>query len=990
MKKIILISTIAVAIPAVYLQFHVYLYMKLSTVLSYLYEQIGKNELLKASILSAASLGFAYYAQRAIYFVYLKVRAMFISSVSIKSIETTIYFPVVDFITERYLSKIKGAKGFMQASVAKKNRTWKERRQECLLGAPKTLPLIDLRPSSSGSFHKFEFEGTEISFYRERGETVTVGHARIPMEMETITLSMWGLSTDPILKLINLAVAAAHEKEEEGINIYVRSNSWIGGFEKAFTRAPRKNESVILDVDHANIILEDAKNFLSKAAWYNDMGIPYRRGYLLHGPPGCGKSSFALVLASELKLNICILTLSGEGIDDNNLAEALRDAPDSSIVLLEDVDAIFVERKSKANSGVSFSGLLNAIDGVAAQEGRILLMTTNHIERLDPALIRPGRCDVLLQLTKASKLQLERMFLRFFPGSVDLATQFKNRLPADELSMAQLQGHFLEYSLDAEQCVENIPKLLDRSRPKTIVEASAFDYLNRVGLERYTAYVEFLGVHAESDFESLMIDDLLDICPELRLDIDSLKKFKKLLAKDQKFMANDLSFPNIAAIRESFLAAYPTLHEVQYGERDPLFRVSDRTTPREGGSLSRPVLSRQSSASDISYIISQIFDGGNCFQKTNDISTELLDKLSREFVSRLSVGGKSVVSMHQLNNLLAAYPYRPVQCVHAVRSLNFQRPETSYLRNDMSTYQLLKRLDCMSDIHTVEAMERTASALLRRADNNRGHIDIPRISSRIIELMKSDVKKIDENLISFQLLNRKKIMAEFSNFYRPYLQNATDEQKSLKGSIGTGTDKEKELEEMAYEFATKLSNCLGNSQLSLYELKSYFEKASASIDVGSSVSTPYGSGVVKVLRGDGMLVIEASNWNLANGKPPVFYMMKIAPPNTTAAKLLTSSSTAQSPDDALKNINLLTDPPRPEAPRPSPPPERKERIYGWLASGGFAPGEVNQYGDAFVYEKICTEDDVRNGDTFDIPTLEKLNIRKIGHQRKIIFMQKQL
>jgi chaperone BCS1 len=120
---------------------------------------------------------------------------------------------------------------------------------------------------------------------------------------------------------------------------------------------------------------------------------------------GCGKTSFAQVLASELKLDICILNMSQKDLTDNSLAANLRDAPDKAIILLEDVDAIFVERTSASdksgrntNSGISFSGLLNAIDGVAAQEGRIFFMTTNHVEKLDPALIRPGRCDVKVRL----------------------------------------------------------------------------------------------------------------------------------------------------------------------------------------------------------------------------------------------------------------------------------------------------------------------------------------------------------------------------------------------------------------------------------------------------------------------------------------------------------------------------------------------------------------------------------------------------------------
>lgn len=98
---------------------------------------------------------------------------------------------------------------------------------------------------------------------------------------------------------------------------------------------------------------------------------------------------------------------------------ALNDAPPRSIILLEDVDGIFVQRDAvnqDEKRGVSFSGLLNALDGVRSQEGRLLFMTTNHRERLDPALIRPGRCDLQIELKNASYSMVERLFLKFFPG----------------------------------------------------------------------------------------------------------------------------------------------------------------------------------------------------------------------------------------------------------------------------------------------------------------------------------------------------------------------------------------------------------------------------------------------------------------------------------------------------------------------------------------------------------------------------------------------
>lgn len=93
---------------------------------------------------------------------------------------------------------------------------------------------------------------------------------------------------------------------------------------------------------------------------------------------------------------------------------------------------------SEEGRRVSFSGLLNALDGVRSQEGRILFMTTNHREKLDPALLRPGRADVHVKLDYASYQQIVRLFLRFYPGSDALAQEFARKLPDKKVSMAKL------------------------------------------------------------------------------------------------------------------------------------------------------------------------------------------------------------------------------------------------------------------------------------------------------------------------------------------------------------------------------------------------------------------------------------------------------------------------------------------------------------------------------------------------------------------------
>ena len=155
--------------------------------------------------------------------------------------------------------------------------------------------------------------------------------------------------------------------------------------------------------------------------WYIKNGIPYRRGYLLHGPPGTGKTSFICAVAGHLKLNLCYLNLSSGRLDDDGLNRALNDAPGGSIILLEDIDAIFVQRhkvsQEREGRHVTFSGLLNALDGVRSQEGQIVFMTTNHIENLDPALLRPGRADYHALLNNASHMQMKIMFKRIFPNN---------------------------------------------------------------------------------------------------------------------------------------------------------------------------------------------------------------------------------------------------------------------------------------------------------------------------------------------------------------------------------------------------------------------------------------------------------------------------------------------------------------------------------------------------------------------------------------------
>lgn len=202
-----------------------------------------------------------------------------------------------------------------------------------------------------------------------------------------------------------------------------------------------------------------------------------RRGYLLHGPPGCGKTSLIKAVAGELKLDVSLISLSAKELTDDILGCAMARLQHRSIFVLEDVDAAFAKdpqggstsggeaRVGMMGNGLSFSGLLNAIDGIAAQEGRIVIMTTNHIEKLDPALIRPGRIDLRLYLGLMSSTQIRGIFRRFYPdASQEDEDATVSAVPPNLLSPATLQGFFLLHRDDVAAMRQGLPAFVAQAQ----------------------------------------------------------------------------------------------------------------------------------------------------------------------------------------------------------------------------------------------------------------------------------------------------------------------------------------------------------------------------------------------------------------------------------------------------------------------------------------------------------------------------------------------
>uniref|UniRef100_A0A0E0JA66 AAA+ ATPase domain-containing protein n=1 Tax=Oryza nivara TaxID=4536 RepID=A0A0E0JA66_ORYNI len=184
----------------------------------------------------------------------------------------------------------------------------------------------------------------------------------------------------------------------------------------------------MLAMDHAKKveIVDDLTTFQKGKEYHSKVGKAWKRGYLLHGPPGTGKSTMIGAMANFLDYDVYDLDLTSVK-NNSELRKLFLDTTDKSIIVIEDIDAIEVElttkRKGKkaANgdeihdkrmliefsdkndekSKVTLSGLLSFVDGLwsACGSERIFMFTTNHIDRLDPALIRPGRMDKHIEMS---------------------------------------------------------------------------------------------------------------------------------------------------------------------------------------------------------------------------------------------------------------------------------------------------------------------------------------------------------------------------------------------------------------------------------------------------------------------------------------------------------------------------------------------------------------------------------------------------------------
>lgn len=262
-------------------------------------------------------------------------------------------------------------------------------------------------------------------------------------DKETLSITKFGRSRKLFNELIN-EIETLNEDSNK-TKIFKMEDCWM----YIKDQSKRDLNSVFMEKYKKDLLINTLSRFINNEKWYINNGIPYQLGILLYGAPGTGKTS--LIKAISGYLNYPIYYISPQKL--SKIEIAMSTLPDKCIVVIEDIDSNYLthSREIKNNSdensimrelsSISLSELLNSLDGMFSAHGRILVATTNHIENLDSALIRPGRIDIKIEVGYVNNEILKDFINNFFPKN---KINFNSLQIKPNISVATLQNMVLQ------------------------------------------------------------------------------------------------------------------------------------------------------------------------------------------------------------------------------------------------------------------------------------------------------------------------------------------------------------------------------------------------------------------------------------------------------------------------------------------------------------------------------------------------------------------
>ena len=236
-------------------------------------------------------------------------------------------------------------------------------------------------------------------------------------------------------------------------------------FRRTSKKPMRSLDSILLPEDDKSGVIDKITNFIKPETrkLYERLGKNYKLIILFHGLPGTGKTSFIHAIASHFGRDIAVYAHEKKN-GDTQFGQLMRTIGDK-ILCLEDMDCLFNTRETEDKTGITFSGIINTLDGFLSpydddDNPFLCFITTNCIDKLDKTLIRPGRVDHFLEFCEIKKAERRKMFVNYF--GEERADEFEKAFSSlkTKVTPATLDMYLFGYLNDPAGAIENISNII--------------------------------------------------------------------------------------------------------------------------------------------------------------------------------------------------------------------------------------------------------------------------------------------------------------------------------------------------------------------------------------------------------------------------------------------------------------------------------------------------------------------------------------------------
>ena len=231
-----------------------------------------------------------------------------------------------------------------------------------------------------------------------------------------------------------------------------------GSFRNIYHDIKRRTfDDTFMKSEDRDLLIDSIDKFVQQKKWYDKNNLPYHFGVLLYGAPGTGKTVIAQAIAEHIHARLLVLNGDDIGHLDEDIGNVSYGPSENmyTVLLIEDVDCGFTKRgfsiKSEDNDGkesVGLATILNIMDGIDAPRNVIYVLTTNHIENLDPALIRPGRCDLKIEIGPVCEETFKQFIKYHFNQYINYPIHINKNITFAELQTYIMRGYTVDQLIE--------------------------------------------------------------------------------------------------------------------------------------------------------------------------------------------------------------------------------------------------------------------------------------------------------------------------------------------------------------------------------------------------------------------------------------------------------------------------------------------------------------------------------------------------------------